>query len=116
MIWRALIALLLFGAPALAQIDCSGTVGATSAPVSFPSAGNHGPSRPTTYLTISNSAGTNKLAINPTGPAVIDSNGSFPMDAVGAGWTWSAASGYPPPASLNIVASSSATPYTCKYQ
>lgn len=98
-----------------APFDCSGTVGASSAAIQFPSSGN-GPPQPQYYLTIVNSAGTNKLAINSNGAAAIDSSGSLPMDVVGAGYTWSAAAGYPPPPKVNIIASSSGTPYTCKYQ
>jgi hypothetical protein len=119
---RALIAgLLLFSGVAQAQTvgsptDCSGTVGTQSTAITFPSAGNHGSPAPHQYLTITNSAGTNKLAINVTGgAAVIDSSGSLPMDAVGAGWTWANPS-YPPPVSVNIIASAGSTPFTCTYQ
>lgn len=121
MICRTLLALLLMTGAAAAQVggaptDCSGTVGAASTAIQFPSSGNHGPPQPHYYLSIVNSAGVNKLAVNSNGAAVIDSSGSLPMDAVGAGWTWSSANGYPPPASINIIGSGAGTPYTCKYQ
>ena len=117
---RWLLALLLFlpatawaqGAPS----ECSGTVGTTSAPIKFPATGFTGPSVPTKYVTITNPLGTNKLAVNPTGAAVIDGQGSFPMDVNGAGWSWPDALGYPPPSTINIVGSGAGTPYTCKYQ
>jgi hypothetical protein len=113
---RWLLAALLFVAvPAWAQTgaptDCSGTVGTTSTPITF--------SRfPQLYVTITNpnSGTTAKLAANPTGAAVIDGQGSFPMDSNGAFWTWPGAGGYPPPATLNIIASAPSTPFTCKYQ
>lgn len=112
MILRALF-LMLIASPAFAQVgaptDCSGTVGASSTAITF----SHPPQL---YVTVVNSAGTNKLAVNPTAAAAIDTSGSLPMDAVGAGWTWSAGQGMPPPITLNIIASSSSTPYTCKFQ
>lgn len=122
MILRAFAVLLLLAAPALAQTgapsDCSGTVGTTSTAISFPSSGNHGPPGPTSYLLITNpnAVGGAKLAVNPTGAAVIDGSGSLPMDTNGAGWLWSAAQGTFPPSSLNIIASTSSTAYSCKYQ
>jgi hypothetical protein len=38
------------------------------------------------------------------------------MTAVGAGWTWAALAGYPPPLSFHIIGSAPGTKYTCKYQ
>lgn len=115
--WRLVLALMLFASPALAAsyTDCSGTVGTNSTAITFPSSGNHGPPKPTQFLLIINSAGTNKLAINANGAAVIDGSGSLPMDAVGAGWLWNVGQGVPPPPAVNIIASSSSTPYTCLY-
>lgn len=121
--WRALLAAVaLLGLISLAfaqsgaPSDCSGTAGTQSTAIVFPASGQHGPPRPTLYLSVVNSAGTNKLALNTNGAAAIDSSGSLPMDSLGSGWTWSAAGGYPPPATINIIASSSSTPFSCKYQ
>lgn len=115
MIRVLVVGLLLLGASEAQATDCSGTVGTSSTAITFPSSGNHGPPKPTQYLLVLNSAGTNKLAVNQNGAAAIDAAGSLPMDAVGAGWLWNSAQGLPPPPQVNIIASSSATPYTCSY-
>lgn len=100
------------GAPS----DCSGTVGTVSTAITFPSSGNTGPTVPRSYLMIQNVAGTNKLAVNTGAAAVIDTNGSISLDSAGSSVLWSAAQGTLPPANVNIIASASSTPYTCKYQ
>ena len=114
----ATLGLLVLGGAAHAQsgapTDCSGTVGTNSTAIIFPSAGNHGPPSPQKYLTITNPSQTASLALNPNGAAAIDSAGSLPMDVIGSGWTW-AAPDYPPPAQVNIIASTSSTPFSCKY-
>lgn len=113
----SVMALCLAALPALAQTgaptDCSGSVGTGSTPITF---GTGGPSKPSLYVTVASASASGKLAVNPTGAAAIDTAGSFPMDSIGAGWTWSVASGYPPPSALNIVGNAGATPFTCKYQ
>jgi hypothetical protein len=111
---RLAAALCLVALPAYAQLgaptDCSGTVGSSaSVAITF----SHSPAL---YVTVVNPNASAKLAINPTGAAVIDSSGSYPMDSIGTSWTWSAAQGMPPPATINIIASASSTGYTCKFQ
>ena len=118
MILRVLAALLLLATPAWAQsgapTNCSGTVSAASAAIVFPSTGT-GPARPTLYLSISNPGTAANLCVNPNAAAVIGGAGCIPIAPGSIIW-WSAAQGMPPPATMNIIADTASTNYTCKYQ
>ena len=114
------LALCALALPALAQSGapsmCGGVVGATAAAVVFPTAGQTGPGRPQLYITIANPTSGATLYVNPFGGTAIASDkGSISIPA-GALVTWAASSGYPPPAALSIIASTSSTPYYCAYQ
>lgn len=91
-----------------APVDCSGTVGVTSAAITFSHLPNY-------YVLINDPSGTATLAINPNGAAVIGGSGSIGI-AANSSLIFSAGQGLPPPATLNIIASAAATPFTCKFQ
>jgi hypothetical protein len=106
------MALLLLGGPAYAQIgaptDCSGTAGITSAAIVF----SHPPGL---YVLLNDPSGTATLAVNPNGAAVVGGSGSVGI-ASNATLLLSAAQGVPPWATINIIASAAATPFSCKFQ
>lgn len=110
----AFFTLFLWGGVALAQgtvgapVDCSGTVGLSSAAITFSHLPNY-------YVLINDPSGTATLAINPNGAAVIGGSGSIGI-AANSSLIFSAGQGLPPPGTLNIIASAAATPYTCKFQ
>lgn len=103
-LWGGFVYAQTVGAPN----DCSGTVGLSSAAISFSHLPNY-------YVLINDPSGTATLAINPNGAAVIGGSGSIGI-AANSTLIFSAGQGIPPPATLNIIASAAATPFTCKFQ
>lgn len=113
----AAVALLLWAGPALAQTgalsNCSQTVGAAAAAVSFPASGSTGPAVPNSYLEICNAHASNTLGVNATGAtAAIGSAGTLTLQPGGCAW-WDANT---VPASLSVIGSASSTVTACWYK
>lgn len=92
--------------------DCSQTVGASAAAVTFPASGKTGPTRPTTYLEICNAHASQTLGVNFVGgTAAIGSTGTLTLNPGGCQW-WN----QPPiPAALSVIGSAGSTVTACGY-
>lgn len=94
--------------------DCSGTVGATAALVTYPKSGGTGPTSPQQFVTIANPHASAVLWINAVGgTAAANTAGSFAIVPNGSA-SFSRPS-YSPPSRISIIASGADTPYTCLY-
>lgn len=101
-----LLAALAACGPAWAQnqpTDCSGTVGATAANITFRAA-------PQNYVFIANPSAGASLWVSLNGTAAANASGSFPLLATGNSVT------LPPLPTVSIIASAGATPYTCAFR
>lgn len=98
--------------------DCSGTVSASSAAISFPKSGGTGPSAPTEYLLISNPDAAAKLGVNAAGAAAaIGSAGTVTLLGTAATnplpvLIWAG----DPPMAVQVISDGSGKPYTCWYR
>lgn len=114
-----LLALLLSGgarAQSGAPTSCSGTAGTSSAAITFPASGGHGPPRPQQYLMIENAHAAATIAVNVTGSAaVVNGSGSITL-YTGGSVLWSSQMGTNPPSAVNIISDTSSTAFTCLYQ
>lgn len=84
--------------------DCSGTVGATAAAVSFARG------QPTQYVFITNPHASASLWLSVTTTAAANAQGSMGLTSTGSYFT------LPPMPTVSIVASAGSTPYTCFYR
>lgn len=96
--------------------DCSGSVDASAATVSFPKSGATGPTFPSQYVTIQNIHATQTLWVNPmpSGTAAASTAGSYQIGP-GQSISW-ANPQYPPPSRISVIGSGSSTIYTCAYR
>jgi len=96
-----------------AYSDCSGSVGATAAAITFPGSGATGNRAPTQFVFIVNPSATATLWVNAVGgTAVAAAAGSIPLLAQGNSVVLSA----PAPSNISIIATAGSTPYTCWYK
>lgn len=98
---------LLYALPAWAQYNnCSATIGASAAPVTFTGRS------PTQYIEICNAHATNTIGVNPVGgTAAIGSAGTRTLTA-GQCWQFRP----PLPLVISTIASATTTPTVCAYQ
>jgi hypothetical protein len=88
--------------------NCSGTVGATAAAVTF----GHPPG---SYVFICNPSATASLWLSTTGTAAANASGSFSLGPTVATATSACVTLTPMP-TISIIASAGSTPYTCFYR
>lgn len=116
MLARILAVLLLAASPAWAQVtklsNCSQTVGATAAPVAFPTSGGVGAPAPTRYLEICNAHASQTLGVNVVGgTASIGAAGTITLNPGGCKW-WD---GPAVPAAASVIGSGASTTTDCSY-
>jgi hypothetical protein len=94
--------------------NCSQTVGATAAAISFPTSGATGPAQPSQFLIICNAHGSNTLGLNDVGgTAAIGSAGTLTLNPGGCKW-YEGSNQMPPRPS--VIGSNANTTTACFYR
>ncbi len=106
--------LLIAGISLAYASNCSQTVGATAAPVAFPTSGETGPTGPTTFLMICNAHASNTLGLNDVGgTAVIGAAGTLTLLPGGCKWYEGSQQ---MPAIPSVIGSAASTTTACFYR